>query len=354
MENVIPTWLLPVEEKFFEVACNPNRNEAIEWLQRLDIRDELFPQVAIENLNKVNGLSEALQLYRQGGMNDIIIKTSIGKMWAKKLHGQYGYDYDASLYSNYIFWKTMFSDIAVCPIEHAGGYQYTIRSNGVSFRGDTMNSWATTLHEFFRLYGGGEAGYLNGLVKNDSPGINNGKWRIPRNGPDWDKFLSMPENYKRALPSYITEFMKVIYTPGNFIPIPHGCNVYTLKDYFDLKLYCIYNWYQDHLDSHIMSVINDSTCQHSIQCRLQTYKGWLESFTDWDTFVRRYALQPFVSIEGSRFGRPRELWDGHFESWRELPRTEGEFEQFFVNAKVRILARGTLVAKKLMEELTLV
>ena len=32
----------------------------------------------------------------------------------------------------------------------------------------------------------------------------------------------------------------------------------------------------------------------------------------------------------------------------------GVGEQFFVNAKVRILARGTLVAKKLMEALRLV
>lgn len=352
MENTISTWLKPIEEKLFDVVRNPNSEEAIAWLQHFDIRDEVFTQVARENLNEISGLTEALQLYHQRGMNDIVIKTSIGKMWAKKLHGKYGYDYDASLYSNYIFWKTMFSDIKDCPIECARGYQYIISNNGVSYCGDTMNSWATTLHEFFRLYGGGEVGYLNGLVKNDAPGINKGKWRIPPSGPDWDKFLSTAKNYKRTLPTYITEFMQVVYTPGNFIPIPQGCNVYSLKDYFDLKLYCIYNWYQDHFDSHIMAIIQDSSQRCSIQNKLQLYRDWLESFVDWDTFVKHHVLQPFVSMEGSRFGRPRELWDGHFEAPNNLPRTNGEFEQFFVNAKVRILARGALIAERLKKELS--
>lgn len=337
--------LLAVEERFAKVISTYSSNEAIEWLQHFDIRDAVFPQVASENLEKVGGLSEDFQLYCQSGPNDIVIKTSIGKLWAKKMDKQHEYDYDASLYANYIFWKTMFAGSESFTMECSGGYQYEIHSNGILYRGDTMNSWATTLHEFFRLYGGGQAGYLNGLIKNESPGINKGKWRLPPDGPDWDRFLSIPENYNRTLPAYITEFMKIVYTPGNFIPIPQGCNIYALNDYFDLKLYCIYNWYQDHSDSHIMAIINGSNK------RLHDYRHWLEYFEDWDTFVRQHALQPFVSMEGSHFGKPRELWDGHFATFTELPRSESEFEQFFVNAKVRILARGTLIAKNLIEKL---
>lgn len=349
--NSIPTWLQPIAASLLELTRDDDKASAIKKLQYFDTRDRVFRQVVAENQNNVEGLSESFHAYCRHGINDVVTKTAIGKVWAKKLSAQLSFDYDASLYSNYIFWKTIFPSEQSCPIEPLTGYQYIIHSDGLSYRGDTINSWVTTLHEFFRLFGGGEGGYLRGLIKNNTPGTNEGKWRLPETGPGWHEFLSISKNYKRPLPSYITEFMEVVYTPGNFIPIPHSCNVYTLQDYFDLKLYCIYNWFQDRFDAHIMTIINDGKCRCSALNRLLSYKRWLQKFPDWDTFVKHHSLQPFVTVDGSHFGKPKELWDGHFTSCFELPKTESEFEQFFVNAKNRILARGAMIAERLVDEI---
>lgn len=343
----IPEWVKPAEAYIRDIIKSSDSTAAVERLRHFDMRDMVFRQAAVENRGTLKGLAEDFQRYCASGVNGAAVRTAIGKVWSEPC----GYDYDASLYANYIFWKTLFSNEQTCPIEHLSGYQYVIRSDGAIYRGDTMNSWATTLHEFFRLFGGGEGGYLKGMVRNECPGVNQGKWRLPQGGPEWAGFLSRSKHYQRALPSYITEFLDVVYTPGNFIPIPAGCNVYTLKDYFDLKLFCIYNWYQDRFDAHIMEIVNDSKCRSTTQSRLSDYKRWLERFGDWDAFVSAHDLQPFVAKSGSHFGRPRELWDGHFESCFELPRTEGEFEQFFVNARIRILARGKLIAERLLEYL---
>lgn len=59
-------------------------------------------------------------------------------------------------------------------------------------------------------------------------------------------------------------------------------------------------------------------------------------------------MEPFVKKDGDNFGEPYELWDGHFNG-EILPKEESQFEQFFVNAKVRICKRGELIAKKLIE-----
>lgn len=59
-------------------------------------------------------------------------------------------------------------------------------------------------------------------------------------------------------------------------------------------------------------------------------------------------MEPFVKINGDNFGEPYELWDGHFNG-DKFPPKEPQFEQFFVNAKVRICERGKLIAKKLIE-----
>lgn len=46
---------------------------------------------------------------------------------------------------------------------------------------------------------------------------------------------------------------------------------------------------------------------------------------------------------------PYELWDGHFNG-SKMPKKEWQFEQFFVNAKIRILERGELIADTLVKE----
>ena len=119
--------------------------------------------------------------------------------------------------------------------------------NGIYYRGDTMNSWQTTLVEFFRCFGGGYNGYLKHLTINNR---NKNKWRIPQQHPakDWVDFRSDPENYKHPLESYIINFMDVVYTIGNFLPVPlvprfNAKRASLTNDYWDLTLLAIYYHY---------------------------------------------------------------------------------------------------------------
>lgn len=81
---------------------------------------------------------------------------------------------------------------------------------------------------------------------------------------------------------------------------------------------------------------------------IEPFSGWLEKLAGsgnqtgqarWNMFVEQTFMNPFVQQEGKNFGRPWELWKGHFTG-NVFPEKEGEFEQFFKNAKVRILKRG--------------
>ena len=135
--------------------------------------------------------------------------------------------------------------------------------------------------------------------------------------------------------------MKVVYTIGNFIPVPLHPSFNTKRnnkvhDYWDLTLLAIYEYYRGNgAESKLAALFEEDSV-----------RNWLNSFGDWTNFVEKNFMNPFVEKHGDLYGRPRELWDGHFNGII-LPRTRGQFEQFFVNATVRILARGQLMAEAL-------
>lgn len=98
---------------------------------------------------------------------------------------------------------------------------YVIKNKELGYRGDTMNSWSTTINEFMRKFG-------NKYFKNlHEETLKTGKKIYlfdQKHYKSWTEFLSDPSNYRdeKPLPLYITNFMEVVYTIGNFMLVPHS------------------------------------------------------------------------------------------------------------------------------------
>lgn len=313
-------------------------------LETFDVREHVLAQVKESFANDAS-------IY--DSYDNLLIKIAIGKKWASK----FPYDYDAAFISNLVY-QTAFLSSGVIKPRGRSKYEYEIDCGGHCFRGDTMNSWKTTLIEYFRLFGDR---YLRYLEKNeDNRWGNQGKWRVPKLCPEelgrpwekaeWEDFLSIPEVYVgEPLPSYITKFLENVYTIGNFIPVPQTPNFNKrrnglCRDYWDLTLLAIYQYYNE--NKGLSAGWKKLFAQPPI-------KQWLDDFFNdsWDSFVDQNFLQDFVkrSPDG-KYGPPKELWNGHFNG-PILPE-EGQFQEFFTNAAAWISARGTRIAIAVEDKLS--
>lgn len=302
-----------------------------EWVH-YDFRERVFKQAYEERAKGSKKLPEELRRDMEifcAPESDQVVKTSIGKKWGKKLD----FDYDDSLLSSYIFWRTLFSKQGN-PIEPKNGLEYKLVIDGAEYRGDTMNSWSTTVNEFVRKYG-----------KDYVLGWNGGY--IPSGYATWAEFLSKPENYRRALPSYIQEFLEVVYTIGNFVLVPMapggGFNTKrnsTYRDYWDLTLQGIYHYYKGKECPAL-----GKECPALFQEK--ETKAWLDSFKNWDDFVEKNYMQDYTEWPQRPYGRPKEFWDGHFEGSPKPPQTVEQAQAFFTRAAQCIKARS----KRMVEAL---
>lgn len=316
-----------------------------EPLEAFDVREHVFAQVKED-------LQHDIRIYDScDGCSKFLIKTAIGRKWA----GKVDYDYDASYFANLIYKAAFFPSGNITPFD-SSKYKYYMSVHGRCFRGDTMNSWKTTLIEYFRLFGDQHLKYLT----ENKEGQNKGKWRVPEVCPEelakdfetnwyhveWADFLSIPEVYAdHPIPPYISEFMKVVYTVGNFIPVPfipgqkganfNICRSGLCHDYWDLTLLEIYRHYEKN--------DTDNSDGWSGLLSREEVKHWLDGYGSWDAFVEGNFLQEFVNQERNGYGKPKELWKGHFTS-SVLPEKEGQFAEFFTNAAAWITARGTRIA----------
>ena len=261
-----------------------------------------------ENSKKYDNFIHDVKRYNSS--DDIVVKTAIGKKWAPR-SGGYDYDYDASLFANLIYQNTIFPDGKIEPkSKDRYEFEYVIRCDGTCYRGDTMNSWKTTVNEFITQTEEKKNVSLDDLI--DDP---------------------------VELPPCGTLFLNLVYTVGNFIPVPVTSNFnkrrYSLSnDYWDLTLLAIYCYY--------MGFKNEKKWDKL----LKESKDWLgpTGEKNWNHFVEKYFLQDFVNQQaGEGYGPPKELWAGHFFG-SSLPGNEKDFEQFFTNASAWILARGTRIA----------
>lgn len=244
---------------------------------------------------------------RYNHSDNIVVKTAIGKKWAPRSSG-YDYDYDASFFANLIYQNTIFPDGKIeAKSKDPCEFEYVIRCNGACYRGDTMNSWQTTVNNFIQ----------------EKTGI--------KRSVSLDHLINHPMEF----PPYITHFLSTVYTIGNFIPVPvisdFNRRRYSLSDdYWDLTLLAIYCYYMGFGNSKEWGKL------------LEESEVWLgqKGEKNWDHFVEKNFLQDFVNQKaGGGYGLPKELWDGHFFG-SHLPGNEKDFEQFFTNASAWILARG--------------
>lgn len=319
-------------------------------LQKFDFREEILEVIYENNIKKVKDTMFVSE-FKEINKNNVIQKTAFGKKWA--VGDKEDFDYDSSYLSTYVFSKTILRQCNCESIDRKETYTVQIQCQEIGLSGDTMNSWATTLEKFLGEYG---KDYFEGDV--------------PREGNKLWGYLSDGENYKygklkKPLPSYITDFLDVVYTIGNFVPVPfvktnkefnRPRNSNSTKDYWDLALKVIYEWYKGDTEKQRKNQILEKLVGKK-EGNIELCAQWLDLFGDgidgWNEFIERNYMQPFVKDLGEKkYGEPWELWDGHFDAVaikeKPHPKNEKQFKQFFVNARERILARGWLIAEALI------
>lgn len=174
-------------------------------------------------------------------------------------------------------------------------------------------------------------------------------------------------------------FLKTYHTLGNFMPIPVFCNgprgTGHVKDYWDLTLYCIKNYYDSNKDEKWIKLILGEKGKkgEKKEEQINRYKNWLNSFGDWKKFVEKNFLEAFVKMDGIEPKEPKELWKGHFEQWKKggytakdsaLPGycndknisdkdleelAKKQCKEYFINATQYIRARSEEMIEKLKE-----
>ena len=138
--------------------------------------------------------------------------------------------------------------------------------------------------------------------------------------------------------------MNVYHTIGNYMPVPNGVNTWkanAFKDYFDLFLVFIYNYY----NAKNILVENDYSCIKLKGTMVEEFDNWLDKFGSWNTFVEKNYLKNFVKKNNDgTYGKPKELWKGHFGG-AVLPKTTGQCNEYFKNAHDWILKRGRIMVE---------
>lgn len=359
-------------KKVNEAWINEALNDGLErGIACFDVRDYI--------MGKVSRAYPRNKKYQEGfNSENIFLKTAVGKKYACGTD----YDYDTCVFTLAVFQKLLFPNEGEIIWENDNQYNYNecrLKVNDVEYRGDTMNSWSTTVYRYINHFGNR---HLNHLILTKSK-----KYGRPKEYDKWEDFLAVSENYRndKPFPPYIIGFMDVVYTIGNFIPLPNKSHSFigkngkpytrtinqkrgsgNSKDYWDLALLCFYNYYLEKEGK-----TKGNYPQYNLKWLFEEEelvseaKEWLDIFKTWDGFVTCNFMQSFVGLDSNgKYGEPKELWDKHFENVGKgkdsvLPSflSEGQksiednFRQFFTNATNRILARGRLIAGALMDEL---
>lgn len=214
--------------------------------------------------------------------------------------------------------------------------------------GDTMNSCTTTVNHLIKKW------IDAGCISIDK-GIKKAPWSKRKTVSQYysdHKRESKENTLKQVLNNYsgLKRYLRAVYTIGNFIPVPKGCNgprgAGPTEDYWDLALKCICDWYGTSSKDEKLSFLAKLLNYH--EKAMKNYGGWLESFGTWDDFVEYNFLQDYTEWQERPFGRPKEFWDGHFDG-APLPVTTEQFNVFFSHAVDCISARSVRMINKLRE-----
>lgn len=197
--------------------------------------------------------------------------------------------------------------------------------------GDTMNSANTTLNVLIASNKTESQQFKTMTRSNQNMSIT---YIINKYYSNAKNDFSNSLNNKKEL----IEFLNTYHNLGNFIPFPVGCNgprgLGRTKDYWDLTLLYIYNYYHGEKDA-IKKIYSDN----KVKIR---FEEWLEVFGDWDSFVKKNYMEDFLEN-----GKPKVFWEGHSIE-KPLPANE-ECIKYFKNATEMIKKRSERMAKKLVE-----
>lgn len=203
--------------------------------------------------------------------------------------------------------------------------KYELLKDDMIFRGDTMTSIWTVLKGYLKLKNG-----ISEISENDT----------------WESFF-LRECDKLKLSNQAGNFLQLGHSIGNFLPVPPGFNVgrsnFGKWDSWDLTLSQIYEWYLENSYQHNSKAlerlfINDKNKDTTVlNC-----EKWLLDFGTWDNFIKENCLTAFVDKKGI----PKKFFKSHTLD-NPLPRTLGEYEEFFATVNECIEIRGKEIVRKL-------
>ena len=338
------------EESLEELINHDNASDAIDFY---DVEKRTIMETTNENVElKLKALLPNTNINNEKSvLKDICNYKISGKSLkdkdGKKIVNKYKmaiiqFDYDVSL-RNIIIYALAF-DYVIKKDSYINMYKFNLfeivqKDNPkYKFRGDTMNSYSTTMHK-----------YLNKMKDFDISkydDFGDVRWEAA--------ILDNHDVFIKSIPKSALKFIELNHKLGNFIPMMfiNDCSLNVgrysaTKDYWDLTLLYIYKWYRTDDDKFLLKLFtNDEVARNA--------KLWLShNFKSWEDFVIKNYMKAFVDINND--WKPKELWKGHF-SGVLLPRflsddKKSEFEQFFTNASNWELERSREIAKAIKEKL---
>lgn len=343
--------------------------EKIEWVKK-ELGGRTVQELAEFDVKKGQDGEDGAPYYKTyldqtaASMGALFKKTEWGDLtpWEKlccyKISGSTGVDCDASLRSTVIY-QLVFR-YGGSPEQYKQHrkkgeekveWDYCLKWDGPTLRGDTMNSYATTVHEYIHSVLGSnsfdEMKEKNIVTGKSKRGRLYAAGQYCRSGSDnahWERaILHHYDYFKTTLLEKFEnseKFFELYHTVGNFLPAPRGFQSRGGKpccDYWDLALMCIYHYYSG-IKYPLSWLVNADS--------IPVCHQWLDSFGTWNGFVEQNFLQDFIGPDGI----PKELWKGHFTNGA-MPKKEADFEQFFTNASAWITARGVHIALAVREAL---
>ncbi len=276
------------------------------------------------------------------------------RMCYYRVSGDTGTDCDVALFTVVAYYLAFDLGDGWMLKKHYGGYHLENPDVKWTLRGDTMNSYATTIHHYIREQWIPAPNHTEEMV--DDRIITKDTKIISALGSWEDVILRHYGYFRNVLPISGHKFVFLNHTIGNFIPVPFICGkgkgkfnaprgINASADYWDLALLCIYNHYFSIQDSRY-----DLKWLLGNDQNVELCQDWLDGFgskaSGWNTFVEQNSMQKFVDQKGM----PKELWDGHFAG-EVMPGEEEHYDKFFKNASSWIEARGITIAKKIKEAL---
>lgn len=317
-----------------EAILNFFRTHTEEEIARFDIKDLWEKEIVDETVKKMK--QEVSSYYKIGNM------TPLKKMCCYKIAADaLGIDCDVSLFSVVIY-RLLFpvSGTYIEPQKRTRNEKYQLTGLDFICVGDTMNSYATVTRNYIRSHYQNETMYM----PNRKGHL---KWEY-RNVSYQNPFeVAILDHYKdieRLLPNYIKDFLEVVHTIGNILPVPKDCfnvprNKFT-NDYWDITLEGIYQ-------NKFEKIIGPSTrARWSRKENVEASRKWFQNYGNWRAFVEKTYMQDFVDENLVPILLCKKKKNRH-SVW--IPTDEIEYENFYTNVKAMISKRGKFLASKLKE-----